>query len=44
VDEFADRVVEERLAAWSAGMGFSTERTTIEIRGHCRECTGAPAK
>jgi Fur family zinc uptake transcriptional regulator len=44
VDEFADAVVEERLAAWSAGTGFSTERTTIEIRGHCRECTGAPAK
>jgi Fur family zinc uptake transcriptional regulator len=41
VDEFADEVVEERLGAWSAGTGFRRERTTIEIRGHCRECAAA---
>jgi len=40
VDEFADDVVEARLAAWSAGTGFATERTTIEIRGHCKACAG----
>ena len=38
VDEFADDVVEERLAAWSQSTGFKTERTTIEIRGHCKDC------
>jgi len=38
VDEFADEVVEERLAAWSRSTGFKTERTTIEIRGHCKDC------
>jgi Fur family zinc uptake transcriptional regulator len=38
VDEFADDVVEARLAAWSEGTGFATERTTIEIRGHCKAC------
>jgi len=38
VDEFGDEVVEARLASWSRGTGFSSERTTIEIRGHCRDC------
>ena len=41
VDEFADAVVEQGLAAWSAGTGFRTQRTTIEIRGHCKDCAGA---
>ncbi|HVX80806.1 MAG TPA: Fur family transcriptional regulator [Devosiaceae bacterium] len=41
VDEFADPVVEERLQAWSEATGFKTERTTIEIRGHCKECVAA---
>jgi len=41
VDEFADDVVEERLAAWSRSTGFRTERTTIEIRGHCKDCAAA---
>ncbi|HTJ57947.1 MAG TPA: Fur family transcriptional regulator [Devosiaceae bacterium] len=41
VDEFADLVVEERLAAWSASTGFRAERTTIEIRGHCKDCVAA---
>jgi Fur family zinc uptake transcriptional regulator len=38
VDEFADAVVEQRLDAWSRASGFRAERTTIEIRGHCRDC------
>jgi len=41
VDEFADDVVEERLDGWSRSTGFATERTTIEIRGHCRDCRNA---
>ena len=27
--------------AWSRGTGFTTERTTLEIRGHCGDCTAA---
>jgi Fur family zinc uptake transcriptional regulator len=41
VDEFADDVVEQRLAGWSRGTGFKAERTTIEIRGHCGACAAA---
>ena len=41
VDEFADAVVEDRLAAWGRGTGFKAERTTIEIRGHCKDCVAA---
>jgi Fur family zinc uptake transcriptional regulator len=41
VDEFADPVVQERLAQWGQRQGFKTERTTIEIRGRCKECLGA---
>jgi Fur family zinc uptake transcriptional regulator len=41
VDEFADEVVEARLGDWAAAHGFALERTTIELRGRCREC--APA-
>ncbi|HVW92175.1 MAG TPA: Fur family transcriptional regulator [Devosia sp.] len=41
VDEFADDVVEERLGAWSRSTGFASERTTIEIRGHCADCVRA---
>jgi Fur family zinc uptake transcriptional regulator len=41
VDEFADEVVEARLGAWSEATGFKAERTTIEIRGHCKACVAA---
>ena len=41
VDEFADDVVEERLDGWSRSTGFAPERTTIEIRGHCKACVAA---
>ncbi|MDR3471468.1 MAG: Fur family transcriptional regulator [Devosia sp.] len=41
VDEFADDVVEERLSTWSRTTGFKTERTTIEIRGQCKDCRAA---
>jgi len=41
VDEFADAVVEARLAGWSRSSGFRAERTTIEIRGHCKACVAA---
>lgn len=38
VAEFEDRTIEDRLAAWEARQGFAPERTTIEIRGRCRDC------
>lgn len=41
VDEFSDEVVRNRLGAWSAAKGFKTEKTTIEIRGHCAACLAA---
>ena len=41
VDEFADAVIEERLAGWAKATGFKTERTTMEIRGKCAECLKA---
>ncbi len=41
VDEFADAGVEDRLLGWAAANGFKAERTTIELRGHCKACTTA---
>ena len=38
VDEFADEVVDQRLKHWAAEHGFKAVRTTIELRGLCREC------
>ena len=41
VDEFADPVVAERLAAWAHHTGFATDHATIEIRGRCKDCMSA---
>lgn len=38
VDEFADQVVNDRLNLWAREHGFKSERTTIELRGHCAQC------
>jgi Fur family zinc uptake transcriptional regulator len=38
VTEFHDDVIETRLAAWQKKEHFKPEKTTIEIRGHCRAC------
>jgi Fur family zinc uptake transcriptional regulator len=38
VDEFAELEVNERLNAWADEHGFALDRTTIELRGRCREC------
>lgn len=38
VTEFHDAVIETRLAAWQKTEHFKPEKTTIEIRGHCRAC------
>ena len=38
VDEFADATVEKRLDGWAKAHGFAPTRTTIELRGKCRDC------
>lgn len=38
VDEFAAPAAVEAFEDWAADSGFATERTTIELRGRCREC------
>jgi Fur family zinc uptake transcriptional regulator len=39
VAEFHDDTIETRLAAWQKSEHFKPEKTTIEIRGHCRACS-----
>jgi Fur family zinc uptake transcriptional regulator len=34
-----DEAMEERLSALAGKQHFKTEKTTIEIRGHCQNCT-----
>ncbi|WP_275791112.1 Fur family transcriptional regulator [Pararhizobium gei] len=40
VTEMHDTGMEERLSALAGRQHFKTEKTTIEIRGHCQNCTG----
>lgn len=39
VTEFHDEAIETRLSAWQKAERFKPEKTTIEIRGHCRACS-----
>lgn len=39
VTEFHDDTIEGQLSAWQKSEHFKTEKTTIEIRGHCRACS-----
>ncbi|OLP61470.1 Fur family transcriptional regulator [Xaviernesmea oryzae] len=39
VAEIDDPAINARLSALAADRSFKTDKTTIEIRGHCRECT-----
>ena len=39
VTEFHDDTIEGRLSAWQKTEHFKPEKTTIEIRGHCRACS-----
>jgi Fur family zinc uptake transcriptional regulator len=39
VTEFHDDTIEGRLSAWQKSRHFKPEKTTIEIRGHCRDCS-----
>mgnify|MGYP001552099848 CR=1 FL=1 len=38
VTELCDPVIEERLSFLASQQQFKTEKTTIEIRGHCQSC------
>ncbi|MOA64061.1 zinc uptake transcriptional repressor [compost metagenome] len=38
VTEFHDTAIEQRLSALTRAQNFKTEKTTIEIRGHCQSC------
>ncbi|ASY69195.1 Fur family transcriptional regulator [Sinorhizobium fredii] len=38
VTEFHDEAIEQRLSALVRAQSFKTEKTTIEIRGHCKSC------
>jgi Fur family zinc uptake transcriptional regulator len=39
VTEMHDEAMEERLSVLAVKQHFKTEKTTIEIRGHCQNCT-----
>ena len=39
VTEFHDQGIEGRLHAWQSAEHFKPEKTTIEIRGHCKDCS-----
>lgn len=39
VTEFHDGTIEGRLSDWQKSKHFKPEKTTIEIRGHCRDCS-----
>lgn len=41
VTEFCDAEIEERLSFLAGQQQFKTEKTTIEIRGHCQTCCAA---
>ena len=38
VEEFAEPAIDGKIKAWSKASGFVPSRTTIEVRGRCREC------
>ena len=39
VTEFHDDTIDGRLTAWQKSRQFKPEKTTIEIRGRCRDCS-----
>lgn len=40
VTEFHDELITGRLLEWEKAQHFKPEKTTIEIRGYCANCTG----
>ncbi|GGB42867.1 transcriptional repressor [Roseibium aquae] len=43
VAEFSPGRATDALKAWATQTGFALTNTTIELRGMCRLCSGAPA-
>jgi Fur family zinc uptake transcriptional regulator len=39
VTEFHDHTIEHRLQQWQASRSFTPQKTTIEIRGACKQCS-----
>jgi Fur family transcriptional regulator, zinc uptake regulator len=39
VSEFADHLIDERLALWAKTNGFHASKTGIELRGQCASCS-----
>jgi Fur family zinc uptake transcriptional regulator len=39
VTEFHDHTIEHRLQQWEASSSFKPDKTTIEIRGACKQCS-----
>lgn len=39
VTEFHDHTIEHRLQQWQALRSFTPQKTTIEIRGACKQCS-----
>lgn len=41
VTEFENAVVASRLMTWAQTVKFAVARTTVELRGHCKDCHSA---
>jgi Fur family transcriptional regulator, zinc uptake regulator len=41
VDEFADHLIDDRLATWTKTKGFRPHKTSVELRGTCAACIAA---
>ena len=39
VEEFHDCAIEDRLGEWQKASHFTPQKTTIEIRGACKDCS-----
>lgn len=39
VTEFSDTAIENLVSAWGLQNGFAASKTTLELRGHCKNCT-----
>lgn len=44
VTEFHQDNVTDKLGAWAQAQAFEVQKTTIELRGRCRDCTTGPAQ
>lgn len=40
-EEFSDSSLNKRILGWARDAGFGLERAVLELRGLCRDCSGA---